>query len=115
MWHSARNSDDQQATTVVADEAENSTDDDGDGLVDEMKFIRAEGSLIIDLLKDIPRGSAGDPSNPPAAPYLELSPPADLRIVFQMRRRVDYDAQANQQIFAQIEFSEKVNLRNVNQ
>lgn len=113
----------------VADEADNDVDDDGDGLVDEMKLVRCEGTLVVDMLKDIPRGddgvvgatSAADVA--PEPPYFELRAPSDVRIVFRMRRRIDYDEsrtddpttlENDKYVFVQTEFTEKVNMRNAN-
>lgn len=101
----------------VTDEAVNGVDDDGDGLVDEMRLVRSEGGAVVEMLTDIRRGADGNPGGPtaPEPPYFELTSPSRLEINFQIRNQIDYDAKTNQRLFAQIDFVQFANLRNENQ
>lgn len=101
----------------VTDEAVNGVDDDGDGLVDEMRLVRSEGGAVVEMLTDIRRGADAVPSGPtaPGPPYFELTSPSRLEINFQIRNQIDYDAKTHQRQFAQIDFVQFANLRNENQ
>lgn len=103
--------------------AQNGADDDNDGHVDEMQLIRVErdattfailGTEVL-IMPDVINRSPGAPPDPPGRPRFRFSSPSTLHIEFTLGKQVDFDTRTLQRSFAENEFVQTVNVRNMNQ
>lgn len=107
----------------TSEEAQNGSDDDNDGHVDEMQLIRVERDAVtlaitnqIQAASDVLNRSPGaTPPDPPATPRFQLTTPAMLRIEFALGKQVDYDNRTLQRVFTETDFAQTINVRNMNQ
>lgn len=105
------------------EEAQNGVDDDNDGHVDELQLIRVErdattfavfGTQVL-IMPDVLNRSPGAPPDPPGRPLFRFSSPSTIRIEFTLGKQVDFDTRTLQRSFAENEFVQTVNIRNMNQ
>jgi hypothetical protein len=107
-----------------AEETQNALDDDDDGHVDELRLVRVERDattlaivgievqMLLDVLNRSPGAVAPDP---PGAARFQHRLPSMLRIEFALGKQIDFDTATSTRRYAEVEFSQAVNVRNMNQ